>query len=51
MRGREYAARAVGGLCVRPPESLHALATVLDSRFICENPDCEAFGDEVESRF
>ena len=25
------------------------IATVLDSRFICENPDCEAFGDEVES--
>ena len=20
---------------------------VLDTRFVCENPDCEAFGDEV----
>lgn len=25
------------------------IATVLDSRFVCENPDCEAFGDFVES--
>lgn len=24
------------------------IATVLDSRFVCENPDCEAFGDVVE---
>jgi len=22
---------------------------VLDPRFICENPDCEAFGDVIES--
>ncbi len=26
------------------------IATVLDSRFVCENPDCEAFGDVIESR-
>jgi len=26
------------------------IATVLDSRFVCENPDCEAFGDVVETR-
>lgn len=26
------------------------IATVLDSCFVCENPDCEAFGDIVESR-
>lgn len=23
------------------------IATVLDSAFVCENPDCEAFGDFV----
>jgi hypothetical protein len=23
------------------------LSHVIDTRFICENPDCEAFGDEV----
>ena len=22
-------------------------SNVIDTRFICENPDCEAFGDEV----
>lgn len=22
-------------------------SNVLDSRFVCENPDCDAFGDEV----
>ena len=25
------------------------IATVLDSRFVCENPDCDAFGDVVDS--
>jgi len=24
------------------------IATVIDSRFVCENPDCDAFGDLVE---
>lgn len=24
------------------------IATVLDARFVCENPDCEAFGEVVE---
>jgi hypothetical protein len=23
------------------------LSHVIDTRFVCENPDCEAFGDEV----
>jgi hypothetical protein len=23
------------------------LAYVVDPRFVCENPDCDAFGDEV----
>ena len=22
---------------------------VIDTRFVCENPDCDAFGDAVES--
>jgi hypothetical protein len=22
-------------------------SNVIDTRFVCENPDCEAFGDEV----
>lgn len=26
------------------------IATVLDSRFICENPDCEGFGENVDCR-
>ncbi len=26
------------------------IATVLDTHFVCENPDCEAFGDAVEPR-
>lgn len=25
------------------------IATVLDTTFVCENPDCEAFGDVIES--
>lgn len=24
------------------------IATVLDSRFVCENPDCESFGEGVD---
>lgn len=24
-------------------------SNVLDSTFVCENPDCDAFGDSVES--
>lgn len=24
------------------------IATVLDTAFVCENPDCEAFGDVIE---
>ena len=24
------------------------IATVLDARFVCENPDCDGFGDLVE---
>jgi hypothetical protein len=34
-----------------PPCGVTALpadtANVIDARFVCENPDCEAFGDEV----
>jgi len=31
------------GVTALPAET----ANVLDSRFICENPDCEAFGDTI----
>ena len=24
------------------------ISTVLDSRFVCENPDCEGFGEVVD---
>jgi hypothetical protein len=27
------------------------LAHVIDTRFVCENPDCEAFGEVVETGF
>ena len=26
-----------------------AITHVIDSGFVCENPDCDAFGDAVES--
>jgi hypothetical protein len=31
------------GVTALPGDAGH----VLDTRFICENPDCEAFGEEV----
>ena len=33
------------GVTALPAET----SNVLDCRFICENPDCEAFGEIVES--
>ncbi len=34
---------AACGVTALPAEPAH----VIDTRFVCENPDCEAFGDEV----
>ena len=33
------------GVTTLPAESMN----VIDSVFVCENPDCDAFGDVVES--
>ncbi len=31
------------GVTALPADAAH----VIDTRFVCENPDCEAFGDEL----
>ena len=36
---------AACGVTALPAES----AEVLDTTFVCENPDCEAFGEAVEA--
>jgi hypothetical protein len=33
----------VCGVTALPADAAH----VIDTRFVCENPDCEAYGDEV----
>ena len=33
------------GVTALPAEA----SNVIDSRFICENPDCDAYGEDIES--
>ena len=49
-RGRKRRRRASTDLSVlRRHGSPAETSNVIDSGFVCENPDCDAFGDAVES--